>query len=139
MKLNTYLNFPGNLEEAFRYYEQHLGAKALGPMMRFNQMPDADKHVPPGMGDRVLHARLALADTFVMASDGPGVEPMRTAYLTLALDSNEEAERIYKALADGGEVFMAMNETFFAHRFGQLRDRFGINWMIIREKPMPNA
>src|SRR5437588_8401241 len=140
MKLNAYLNFAGNLEEAFRYYEQHLGAKVLG-MMRWNQMPgpDAAKYTPPGFAHKVLHARLALADTFVMASDGPQVEPMRSAYLTLSVDSNEEAERIYKALADGGEVFMAMNETFFAYRFGQLRDKFGINWMVIREKPMPNA
>jgi len=61
---------------------------------------------------------------------------MRSAYLTLAVDSNEEAERIYNALADGGEVFMAMGETFFAHRFGQLRDKFGVNWMIIHDKPM---
>jgi PhnB protein len=63
---------------------------------------------------------------------------MRSAYLTLAVDSNEEAERIYNALAEGGEVFMKLGETFFARRFGQLRDRFGINWMIIHEKPMPN-
>lgn len=140
MKLNTYLNFAGKLEEAFRYYEQHLGAKTLG-MMKWNQMPgpDAAKYTPPGFADKILHARLALADTFIMASDGPNVEPMRSAYLSLSVDTNEEAERIYKALSDGGEIFMAMNETFFAYRFGQLRDKFGINWMIIREKPMPNA
>jgi PhnB protein len=71
-----------------------------------------------------------------MASDGPNVEPMRSAYLTLAVDSDAEAERIYAALTDGGEVFMKMGETFFAHRFGQFRDKFGINWMVIHEKPM---
>ncbi len=62
---------------------------------------------------------------------------MRSAYLTLAVDSNEEAERIYKALTEGGEVFMKMGETFFAHRFGQFRDKYGVNWMVIHEKPMP--
>jgi PhnB protein len=62
---------------------------------------------------------------------------MRSAYLALAVDSNEEAERIYAALTEGGEVFMKMEETFFAHRFGQFRDKFGINWMVIHEKPMP--
>ena len=71
-----------------------------------------------------------------MASDGPKVEPMRGAYLTLSVESNEEAERIYEALNEGGEVFIPMADTFFAHRFAQLRDKFGINWMIIHEKPM---
>jgi len=138
MKLNTYINFNGQCEEALRYYEQHLGAKVLH-IMKWNQMPEADKHTPPGMANKVLHVRVDLAGTYFMAADIPGAESMRSAYLTLSVDSNEEAERIYKALAEGGEVFMAMNETFFAYRFGQLRDKFGINWMIIRERPMPNA
>ena len=70
-----------------------------------------------------------------MASDGPRkVQPMRSAYLRSRVDSNEEAERIYAALTEGGEVFMKMGEQFFAHRFGQFRDKFGINWMIIHEK-----
>jgi PhnB protein len=73
-----------------------------------------------------------------MASDGPPerVQPMRSAYLSLSVDSNEEAERIFAALSDGGEVFMKMEEMFFAHRFGQCRDKFGANWMIMNEKPM---
>jgi len=140
MKLNSYINFAGKAEEAFRYYEQHLGAKTLF-IMRFNQMPgpDAAKHAPPGFENKVLHGTLAIADTTIMAADVPKAEPMRSAYLTLSVDSNEEAERIYNALAEGGEIFMAMNETFFAHRFGQVRDRFGINWMILHSKPMQNA
>ena len=138
MKLNTYINFNGQCEEALRYYEQHLGAKAEFAML-WSQMPEAEKHTPPGFENKILHTRFALADTFVMAADIPGAEPMRSAYLALAVDSNEEAERIYKALSDGGKVLMAMNETFFAYRFGQVRDKFGINWMIIREKPMGNA
>jgi PhnB protein len=140
MKLNTYVNFAGNLEEAFRYYEQHLGAKTLFAM-KWNQMPgpDAAKYIPPGFENKVLHATAALGDTTFLAADVPGAEPMRSAYLTLSVNSNEEAERIYSALADGGQIFMAIGETFFAHRFGQLRDKFGINWMIIHDKPMPNA
>lgn len=136
MKLTTYLNFNNNCEEAFHFYEQHLGAKILG-MFRWQDMPDADKHMPPGMSGKVLHCRLALADTHISGADIPGnPEPMRSAYLTLSVDSSEEAERIYNALKEGGQEFMKLNETFFAHRFGQLRDRFGINWMIIHEKPM---
>jgi PhnB protein len=88
-----------------------------------------------------MHSRITIGDTVLMASDGPPdrVQPMRSAYLTLSVDSNEEAERIYAALTEGGEVFMAINETFFAHRFAQFRDKFGVNWMIIHEKPMPRG
>lgn len=138
MKLHAYLHFGGKCEEAFRYYEQHLGAK-LQYLTRWKDMPDAEKHTPPGMENGVLHANLSIADTQVMGSDVPGCEPMRSAYLSLATESVEEAERIYAALADGGEVSMAMGETFFAERFGQVRDRFGVNWMIIHEKPMAGA
>ena len=70
-----------------------------------------------------------------MASDGPKVEPMRSAYLTLTVESSEEAERIYTALSEGGQIFMPITETFFALKFAQLRDKFGTNWMIIHERP----
>jgi PhnB protein len=135
MKLNTYLNYGGNCEEAFKFYETHLGAKILG-IFRWSQMPDAAKHMPPGMENQVLHGRLSIGGTEVMAADVPGAQPMRSAYLTLSVSSSEEAERIYAVLEEGGEVFMKMGETFFAHRFGQLRDKFGTSWMIIHEKPM---
>ena len=135
MKLNTYLNFAGNCAEAMSFYEKHLGAKVLFSMT-FDQMPGPKSNIPAGMEKGILHARFQLGDGTLMASDGPRVEPMRSAYLTLGVDSNEEAERIYATLSDGGEVFIAIGETFFAHRFAQLRDKFGINWMLIHEKPM---
>ena len=137
MKLNTYLNFGGNCEEAFKFYEQHLGAKIVSTF-RWSQMPNAEKNTPPGYENALLHAQLELGDTVVMASDVPPniFKPMRSVYLSLAVDSNEEAERIYNLLADGGEVYMKMEETFFAHRFGQLRDKFGTSWMVIRSKTM---
>ncbi len=137
MKLNTYVNFPGTCKEALQFYEKHLGGKIVS-MLTWEQMPGGT--IPPGLKkDSVLHARIAMGDTVLMASDGPPerVQPMRSAYLTLSVDSNAEAERIYAALTDGGEIFMKMEETFFAHRFAQCRDRFGANWMIIHEKPMP--
>ena len=62
-------------------------------------------------------------------------QPMRSAYLSLSLDSSEEAERVHALLAEGGEIFMPMGETFFAHRFSMLRDRFGTSWMLIHERP----
>ena len=137
MKMYTYLNFPGTCKEALGFYERHLGGKII-MLSTFDQIP-GQQNVPPGL-DRsgVLHARMDIGGTILMASDGPAdrVEPMRSAYLSLSVDSDAEAERIYAALSDGGEIFMAIGETFFAHRFAQFRDKFGVNWMLIHEKPM---
>jgi PhnB protein len=138
MQLHTYLNYGGNCEQALRFYEQHLGGKIV-MMMKFSDQPEAAANMPPGMKkDAVLHARIIIGDTMLMASDGPPdrVQPMRSAYLSLGVDSDEEAERIDKLLAEGGEIFMPMQETFFAFRFSMLRDRFGTSWMIIHERLM---
>jgi PhnB protein len=135
MKLTTYVNFAGKCAEAFRYYEQHLGAK-LGMMMTHGQNPAAGPYSTGEWKDAVLHARIDIAGTELAGADVPKAEPMRSAYLTLNTDSDTEAERIFSALSDGGQVLMPMQETFFASRFGQVRDRFGINWMILHERPM---
>jgi PhnB protein len=137
MKLHTYLNFGGNCEEAFRFYEKNLGGK-IEMMMRYADQPDP-KNVPPGTEKYVLYLNMTIGETQLMGSDVPPdrFQPMRSVYLSLAVDSSEEAERIFKLLAQGGEVFMPMEETFFAHRFGMLRDRFGTSWMILHQKPMP--
>jgi len=134
MKMNTYVNFSGTCAEAFRYYEKHLGGK-VGMMMTHGQAPDQSR-VSPEWKDAVLHARISLGGTELLAADIPNAQPMRSAYLTLGVDSDTEAERIFSALSDGGQVLMPMEETFFASRFGQVRDRFGINWMILHERPM---
>jgi PhnB protein len=136
MKLNTYVNFAGKCAEAFRYYEQHLGGQ-VGMMMTHGQAPDQTR-IEPDWKDAVLHARITIGDTDLLGADIPGAEPMRSAYLTLGVDSDSEAERIYAALGDGGRVLMTMEETFFASRFGQVQDRFGMNWMILHERPMPS-
>ena len=138
MKMHTYLNFGGNCVEAFDFYERHLGGKIM-MKMKWSEMPDAGTHTPPGFENALLHAQMQLGETILMASDVPDFQPMRSVYLSLSVSSNEEAERIYALLADGGEVYMKMEETFFAHRFGQLRDRFGTLWMIIHDRPMPAA
>lgn len=135
MELNTYVNFAGKCAEAFRFYEKHLGGR-IGMMMTHGQAPDQSQ-VKPEWKDMVLHARISIGDTDLMGADIPTAEPMRSAYLALSVQSDGEAERIYSALSEGGEVFIPIQETFFATRFGQLRDRFGINWMILHERPMP--
>jgi PhnB protein len=138
MHLNAYLNYGGNCAEAFQFYEKNLGGK-ITFMMRYADQPDP-KNAPPGTENFILYADMSIGGTQLMGSDVPPgrFEPMRSVYLSLAVDSIGEAERIYALLSDGGEVFMAMAETFFAFRFGMLRDRFGTSWMILNPKPMPN-
>lgn len=133
MRMNTYVNFAGTCAEAFRYYDKHLGGR-ITMMMTHSQSPEPGR-LPPEWKDAVLHAQIDIAGTILSGADIPTAQPMRSAYLTLHVDSEADAERIFSALGDGGEVFMPLQETFFASRFGQLRDRFGINWMLIRERP----
>jgi PhnB protein len=135
MKLYTYVNYAGNCQEAFRFYEKHLGGK-ITMMMTHGQGPNANDG-PPNWKDAILHARMNLGETELMGADISTAQPMRSAYLTLIAGSIDEAERIYAALAEGGEIFMPIQETFFAIRFAQLRDRFGTSWMLLHERPRP--
>ena len=139
MKLHTYLNYGGNCKEAFDFYEKHLGGKIIARMTYADQ-PGADR-VPPEQKNFVLYANMNIGETQLMGSDVPPeqFQPMRSAYLSITVDTTEEAERIYKLLVDGGQIFMPMEETFFAFRFGMLRDKFGTSWMILHPRPNPNA
>lgn len=135
MKLHTYLNYGGNCEKAFRFYEQHLGGK-ITMLMRHGEQPNPND-VPPDWRNAVLHARMNIGGTELLGADIPPdrFQPMRSAYLSLTVSSTDEAERIYSVLVDGGQIFMPMEETFFAFRFGMLRDKFGTSWMILHPKP----
>src|SRR6187399_487465 len=137
MQLTTYVNFPGTCAEAFQYYEQHLGGKITFTMTH-GQSPQPSP-LGPEWKNAVLHASIELGGTTLLGADIPNAEPMRSAYLTLSADSDADAERIFKVLSDGGRALMPMAETFFATRFGQVRDRFGVNWMILRSRPTPPA
>ena len=132
MKLDIYVNYPGNCEQAFRFYEQHLGGN-ITMMMTHEQQPDTTQ-VPPNWKNAILHARIEIGETVLMGADIPNAEPMRSAYLTLRLNSAEEAEKIYALLSDGGQIFMKMEQTFFASRFAMLRDRFWTSWMLLCEE-----
>lgn len=128
MRLDIYVNYPGTCEDAFRFYEQQLNGQ-LASLSRHSDVPNPN--VPADWRNKVLHARLHVGNAVLMGADIPNAQPMRSAYVTLTTESVEEAERIYAALAEGGEVFMKMEETFFAKRFAMVRDRFGTSWMLL--------
>jgi PhnB protein len=135
VELHTYLNYGGNCEEAFRFYEKHLGGK-ITMIMKHGEQPGGNQG-PPGWENAVLHARINLGGTELLGADIPPdrFQPIRSAYLSLTVDSDPEADRIFHLLAERGEIFMPMQETFFASRFSMFRDRFGTSWMLIRPKP----
>jgi PhnB protein len=134
MKLYTYLNYGGNCRQAFEFYAQHLGGR-ITMLTTHAEQPGADK-VPPDWKNAVLHARIEIGDTILLGADVPPerFQPMRSAYLSLLVDSVGEAERTYALLSEGGQIFMPMEETFFARRFAMLRDRFGTSWMLLHER-----
>jgi PhnB protein len=135
MKLNTFLNFGGNCEEAFRFYERHLGG-TITMLMRRGESSD-QTGTWPGWEHSVQYAIMELGETQLMGSDVPPdrFQPMRSVYLSLTVASAAEAERTWALLSDGGQILMPIEEAFFATRFGQLRDRFGTSWMILALKP----
>ena len=135
MELYTHLNFGGNCEEAFRFYEKLLGGK-INMMMKASELP-AGTPRPGGSVDAVIHASMTVAGVELIGNDVPPkhFKPIRSSYLYLALDSPKRADEVYAALAEGGEIGMPIAETFFATRFGQVRDRFGVLWTILHLKP----
>lgn len=129
MKLDIYVNYRGKCEDAFRFYEQHLGGKITGMVRHGTPNPN----IPDDWKDKILHARIEIASTVLMGADIPNAEPMRSAYLALTLDSEAEADRIYAVLSEDGEIFMKLATTPFANRFAMLRDRFGTSWMLLQQ------
>ena len=134
MKLDIYVNYRGICEEAFRFYEKHLSGKIMG-MVRHGEQPNPN--IPADWKDKILHAQIEIAGTVVMGADIPQAEPMRSAYLSLTVDTEEQAEHLYALLAEGGQIFMKMEKTPFANRFAMLRDRFGTSWMLLHQPEQP--
>jgi PhnB protein len=130
MKLDIYVNYQGACEEAFKFYEQHLGGKMNG-IMKHGEV-QGNPNIPADWSDKVVHAQIEIGGTMLMGADIPNAEPMRSAYLSLTLDTEAEAERVYALLIEGGEIFMKMEKTFFSNRFAMLRDRFGTSWMLLQ-------
>jgi len=129
-QIQPYLFFDGRCDEAIAFYRRALGAEVTG-LMRFKESPDPGM-VAPGTAEKVMHASLSIGDTTVMASDGrcEGRAKFEGFALSLTVPSESEADRLFAALADGGQVQMPLTKTFFSPRFGMVADRFGVSWMV---------
>ena len=134
MKLNPYLLFPGNCEEAFNTYAKVLGGEIVA-MMQAEGTP-AESGWPEDWHKKIIHARMLVDGVALMGSDCPPdrFEKMQGFSVTLNVQEQAEAERVFDALAEGESVGMPLGETFWAEKFGMLTDRFGTPWMINCEK-----
>jgi len=136
MDTNIYLHFNGNCEEAFKFYEKNLGAKIL-TLFRYEGSPMADQ-TPPELKQKVMHGRISIGGKIIMGSDGPSERYTKPGGFSINIDSKDvaEAERIFNAMSEGGQVHMPFAETFWAKGFGMFVDKFNIPWMVNVEKPM---
>jgi PhnB protein len=134
MQVQPYLFFDGRCEEAVEFYRKALGAE-VEMLMRFKDSPEPHQlgMVPPGAENKVMHSCLRIGETRVMASDGRclGKPNFQGFSLSLTVPSAADADRLFAALGDGGQVQMPLTKTFFSARFGMVADRFGVSWMII--------
>lgn len=127
--INPYLGFNGNCAEAFKFYAEVLGGELL--LLTYAQTPMAAEF-PPEMGERIIHACLSNGAQLLMGGDAPPDQSCKAEGITINLGYTDiaDAERVFKALSEGGQVVMRLEKTFWADRFGMVTDRFGIPWMI---------
>src|SRR3954452_10110028 len=128
MAFHPYVNFGGNCREAFTRYHEIFGGELN--LLDWSDMPGDQP--APGNPDLIMHAALQVGDGLLMGSDAEpdNFNGMHGAYVNFSTDDAAEAERVYKELVDGGQVFMPLSETFFSPKFGMCADRYGVNWMI---------
>jgi PhnB protein len=134
MAIHPYLTFGGNCREAFTRYQEIFGGELV--LMPMSDMPP-DQPVPPDQADLIMHAALTFGDNLLMASDDPtgNFDGMRGIQVNYTVPDVAEAERVFAALAEGGQVTMPIAETFWSPRFGMCVDRFGTPWMVNAEAP----
>ena len=133
MQVQPYLFFDGRCEEALDFYKKALGAK-VEMMMRFKDSPEpASENCMPASGDKIMHSCFRVGDTAVMASDGhaKGNPEFKGFSLSITAKDAAEADKMFGALADGGQVQMPLTKTFFSPHFGMVADKFGVGWMIM--------
>ncbi len=133
MQVQPYLFFNGRCDEAVEFYRKALGAEVM-MLMRYKDSPEPHQPgmLPPGSENKVMHTSLKIGETVVMASDGRCDPSVKFQGFALSLDAKDaaEADRLFAALADGGQVVMPLTKTFWSPRFGMVGDRFGVTWMI---------
>ncbi|WP_340680577.1 YciI family protein [Paraglaciecola sp.] len=131
--LNNYLFFGGRCEEALNYYKQHIGAK-IGMLMRFSDSPEPmpEGILAPGFENKVMHCEVTVGDSKIMASDGCGDGTTFSGFsLAITLATEQEAQKVFATLSDGGQVTMPLEPTFWSPLYGQLIDQFGVAWMVM--------
>ncbi len=130
MHVQPYLMFDGRCEEAIGFYKNAIGAE-VEMLMRWKDSPDKSM-CSPGNEEKVMHSQFKVGDTTIMASDGrnSGNPDFKGFALSLNARDEADADRLFNALADGGEVQMPLAKTFFSPRFGMVADRFGVSWMV---------
>jgi PhnB protein len=133
MQVQAYLFFNGRCEEAVEFYKKALGAEVT-MLMRMKDSPEPPQPgtVPPGSESKIMHTSFRIGDTTVLASDGrcEGRPTFQGFSLSLLVANEAEADRVFAALADGGQVQMPLAKTFWSPRFGMVADRFGVSWMV---------
>jgi PhnB protein len=133
VEVNNYLFFSGRCDEALAFYQQHLSAE-IKFLIRFNEMPDPmpEGVLQPGFENKVMHAEFSLGNTRIMASDGCNdAEKFSGFRIALNVPDEEEARRIFAALATNGQITMPLEKTFFSPLYGQVTDQFGVGWMVM--------
>jgi PhnB protein len=134
MQIQPYLFFDGRCEEAIEFYRKAISAE-VSMLMRFKDAPEQGM-VQPGSENKVMHASLRIGDSMVLASDGRcmGQPNFQGFALSITAANAAEAEKLFAALGDGGQVQMPLAKTFFSTAFGMLADRFGVSWMVYVEE-----
>jgi PhnB protein len=133
--VNPYLNFPGNAEEAFNFYRSVFGGQ-FAMLVRFRDFPGNTMGVPQADLDKIAHIALPLGETqILMATDAVGSMPTALTmgnnfYIMIEADTAAEADKLFGALSEGGQVEMPLQRTEWAEKYGTLKDRFGVQWMV---------
>jgi PhnB protein len=130
MQVSPYLSFKGDCEEAFKFYEQHLGAK-IEAVFHYRDSPMSST-VGSDWQDKVMHGSIRIGEQVLMGADlsGESYQAPQGISLSLNMKSSDEAEALFSALRDGGQIVVPLEQTFWAERFGMLVDRFGIPWLL---------
>jgi len=138
-QVQPYLFFGGRCEEALSFYQTVLGAEIL-MSMRFDESPQPlpPGVLQPGFESKVMHSSFRIGQTIVMASDGCDDKSRFSGFsLALSVQDDVEANRVFNALSDGGQITMPLGKTFWSPCYGMLIDRFGIGWMVMVPGPAP--